>query len=185
MGFKVEIRKNCKICGEPLGHRQRTFCSAKCRNRSYAIKSVESGYGKEWQRKRNDALASKPSKRKVQCLICGGWYVQLGSHVVQRHGYETCRQYREEMKLEVKRGIVPDWYRKLKGDIALDNETFKNLKVGKKYWFKKGDPIAGKYERSPVTMERLRNNNFVKYARRAKSINTVYGSNGHNDKKIF
>lgn len=158
--FKVEIRTTCKICGAKLGYKQRTFCSNKCRNRSYAIKSVKSGYGKEWQRKRSDKAASKPSKNKVQCLICKKWYVQLGSHVVQRHGYESCRQYREEFGLEVKRGVVPGWYRKLKGNTALENGTFKNLKAGKKYWFKPGDPRAGKYERSQITINRLKLNRF-------------------------
>lgn len=158
--FKVEIRTTCKICGNKLGYRQRTFCSDKCRNKSYSIKAVESGYSREYQQKRNDALANKPSKNKVQCLICKKWYVQLGSHVVQRHGYESCRQYREEFGLEVKRGIVPDWYRKLKGDTALENKTFKNLQAGAAFRFKPGDPRAGKYERSQITINRLKLNRF-------------------------
>lgn len=114
--FKVEIRTTCKICGNKLGYRQRTFCSDKCRNKSYSIKAVD--------------------------------------------GYESCRQYREEFGLEVKRGIVPDWYRKLKGDTALENETFKNLQAGAAFRFKPGDPRAGKYERSQITINRLKLNRF-------------------------
>ncbi len=153
--IKIEIRTTCKICGNKLGYRQRTFCSATCRNKSYSIKAIKSGYSKEYQRKRQDLLASKPSNKKVQCLICGKWYVQLGSHLVQRHGYNTCREYREEFGLEVKRGVVPKWYRKMKGDTTLKNGTYKNLKAGEKYWFKLNDEKAGKYKRSQITLERV------------------------------
>jgi len=59
------------------------------------------------------------------------------------------------MGLDVKRGIVPKWYRELKGEEALDNGTWENLKEGKKFWFVKGDERAGRYERSPQTIERL------------------------------
>ena len=94
-------------------------------------------------------------KELVQCLICGRWYIQLGNHVFQVHKM-SAREYREEFNLEVKRGTTPAWFRKLKGDIALENETYKNLKAGKKFRFKKGDLGLGKYKRSPVTMERLK-----------------------------
>ena len=79
----------------------------------------------------------------------------MGSHIVQRHGI-TARQYREEYELEVKRGTVPEWYRKLKGEQALKNGTFKNLEAGAKFRFKPGDKV-GVYKRSPVTLERLAN----------------------------
>ena len=79
----------------------------------------------------------------------------MGSHTYQVHEL-TGREYREKFELEVKRGVVPEWYRKLKGDIALDNETYKNLEKGAKFRFKKGSKIAGRYERSPVTIEKLK-----------------------------
>lgn len=110
-------------------------------------------YIKDWQRKKRDKIAKKPDKLKVQCLICKQWYVQVGSHVVQRHGYRSARQYREDFNLEVKRGTVPEWYRKMKGELALKNKTYLNLKAGKKFQFKKGDKTN--YQRSPVTLERL------------------------------
>jgi hypothetical protein len=56
----------------------------------------------------------------------------------------------------VKRGVVPEWYRKLKGDQALDNETYLNLEKGMKYRFKKGQNGIGRYKRSPITLKRLR-----------------------------
>ena len=68
----------------------------------------------------------------------------------------TGREYREHFDLEVKRGVLPKWYRELKGEQALDNGTYKNLKVGKKFWFKKGSKTAGRYKRSPITIARLR-----------------------------
>jgi len=155
--WNVEIRDNCKICGKPLPNaRYRTFCSKKCRLKNYNQKAVASGYCAEYQRKKRDKIASVPSPDKCQCMICGKWYVQLGTHVVQTHKM-TAREYREYFELEVKRGIVPDWYRKLKGDQALDNETYKNLEKGAKFRFKKGDKKAGKYKRSPITLERLKN----------------------------
>ena len=164
--FKVEIRKNCKICGEPLGFRQRTFCGKTCRNRSYAIRHRDSRTA--WQRARRDKIASEPSDKKCQCLICGKWYVQVCSHVFQVHKI-TARKYKEYMDLEVKKGIVPAWYRKLKGDIAIENGTYKNIiETGKKFRFKVGDPGIGKYHRSHITMERL--SNLHKFNKHNKTI---------------
>jgi len=153
--MKIEIRKTCKVCGNPITQKgYRTYCSRHCRDRFHNQKhKIEN---REWQRRARDKKASIPSPDKVQCLLCGKWYIQLGSHVVQRHGFESCREYRECFDLERKKGIVPAWYRKLKGDIAMENETYKNLKLGKKYWFEKGDPKAGKYKRSHITIERLK-----------------------------
>jgi hypothetical protein len=54
----------------------------------------------------------------------------------------TGREYREEYNLPVKRGVIPSWYREWKGDQAIENGTVSNLKLGKKYWYTKGDPRA-------------------------------------------
>lgn len=142
--------KKCKQCKK--GKTKRQFCGKVCRDKHFTQKYAQ--YRAEWQRKRQDARASIPSDKKVQCLICGRWYVQVGSHAYLRHGI-TGREYREAFDLEVKKGIVPAWYRELKGEQALENGTWKNLKKGKKFWFIKGDEKAGKYVRSPITLERL------------------------------
>jgi hypothetical protein len=197
MPWKVKVRKNCKICGEKLTGRFRTFCSTKCRNKCYNSKPENKKRNYEWQKNKRDKEASTPDNRKVKCLICGKWYVQVGSHIVQTHGFKTCREYREEMNLEVKRGIVPKWYRKLKGDTAIANKTFKNLIAGQKFWFKPGDKRAGNYERSPITMQRLtelgksqlnrkRNKSPKKWSRKGKcpSCNRGTGSNHKNDCKF-
>ena len=154
--WNVEIRTTCKICGGPLPNaRYRTYCSAKCRNKRNNAKQAEKGYSTEYQRKLRDKEASKPSPDKVQCLICGKWYVQVGSHVWQVH-HLIARKYREQFGLDVKRGTVPEWYRKVKGEQALENGTFKNLEKGAEFRFKKGDKRAGHYERSQQTLDRLK-----------------------------
>jgi len=153
--FKVEIRGDCKVCGGELPNaRYRTYCSKECRNKFHNKKNAPRSA--ELQRIRRDKVASKPSKDKCQCLICGKWYVQVGSHAFQIHGM-TGREYREHFELEVKRGIVPEWYRKLKGDQALDNATYKNLEKGIQYRFKKGQKGVGVYKRSEITLNRLKN----------------------------
>jgi predicted transcriptional regulator len=154
--WNVEVRSTCKICGKPITNsRFRTYCSKECRDKRNNDKQAETGYSTKWQRAKRDKLASIADPDKVQCLICGKWYVQVGTHIVQVHRM-TCREYREQFDLEVKRGIVPKWYRKEKGEQALENGTFKNLKAGAKYRFKKGDKVGG-YHRSPITIERLKN----------------------------
>jgi len=146
-------QKKCKICNNPLPIRFKFFCSSKCRNKFYYIKNKDYNY--QWQLNKRNKEAEKPSDKKIKCLICGRWYVQVCSHTVQVHGLDG-RRYREYFDLEVKRGVVPQWYRKLKGDQALDNLTYKNLRKGRKYWFVPGDKKAGKYKRSHITLEKLR-----------------------------
>jgi hypothetical protein len=154
--IKIEIRKDCKLCHKKItANRSRTYCSQHCRRLFHSRKNQQRSI--DWHRTNNDKLATIKDLNKVKCLICGRYYVQIGTHVVQRHKFNTCREYREEFDLEVKRGIVPKWYRKLKGDIALENKTYKNLKIGKKYRFKKGDKKVGVYKRSHITLERLKN----------------------------
>lgn len=154
--MKIEIRKTCKMCPNELTGRQRTFCSPTCRNKNnYQKKKV---YQAEYQIRKRDELAEKPSKDKVQCLICGKYYIQVGSHIVQKHGL-TAREYREYFDLDVKKGILPAWFKKIKGDLALENGTYKNLRNGKKFRFKKGQEGVGIYRRSKETMERLHNLN--------------------------
>lgn len=153
--MKIEIRTKCKECNTPITNKRfRTFCSHTCRNKFNNRKYA--GEHTERQRQRNIKLASVPSDRKVQCLICKGWYVQVCSHVLQAHGV-TAREYKENFDLEVKRGIVPKWYREMKGEQTIENETYKNLEAGAKYRFKKGQKGVGVYKRSPITIERIRN----------------------------
>lgn len=138
--YAIEIRKTCKVCGVKITKpRFRTFCSTECRNRETG-KRWQS-YRTIWARERRDNEALKPSSKKVKCLVCGRYYVQVGSHIYQVHKM-TAREYREGYELPVKRGIVPRWYREIKAEQAIECGGADNLKKGKKYRFKKGDARA-------------------------------------------
>ena len=153
--FIVEIRKDCKECGSPLPTpRYRTYCSDICRNR--ATNKRHKDKQAEWQRQRNNKKAMKPSKNKIQCLLCGRWYRQVGNHIAQVHKM-TAREYRALVGFDVKRGQLPDDLRQLKREHVFDNKTVENLKAGKVNWFKKGQEGVGVYERSAQTLERLKN----------------------------
>lgn len=156
MSFKVEIRTTCKVCGGDItGKRYRSYCSKKCRDHFYQQKYQP--MRSEWQRNRDDGRHSKPDSRKIKCLVCGRWYVQVCTHVLQRHGM-LAREYKKFYGMDVKRGKVPEWYREMKGSQAKENGTENNIiEIGKKFWFKPDDPKAGRYERSEETMERLKN----------------------------
>lgn len=134
--FKVKILENCLICQAPiLEKRYRTFCSKKCREKNNNKNHSE--YQKLWAQEHRGTY----SPGKKQCLICHRYYIQVGTHIVQKHDM-TARKYREEMGLPVKKGIVADWYKELKGKIALENGTFKNLEKGKEFWYTKNDSRA-------------------------------------------
>lgn len=152
--MKIEIRTICKICNNKITeNRYRTYCSAKCRTRKSTIKDRE--YRTEWQRKRRDEIAKIVSSNKIQCLVCKKYYVQVCSHIVQVHKM-LAREYKENYGLDVKRGRLPTWYRKVKAESVFENGTVNNLKAGKKFWFRKESKTAGRYKRSDETIERLK-----------------------------
>ena len=142
----------CNLCKKSFKpeYNNMKYCSGVCRRKTHYAK-----FGARYQRDIADKLSIKPAKNKIQCLICGHWYRQVGTHIVLRHEM-TAREYREHFNLEVKKGMLPPDYREFKAQQCLENGTWKNLKVGKKFWFKKGSKIAGHYKRSPITLERLR-----------------------------
>jgi hypothetical protein len=112
-------------------------------------------WAKEIEERRAD-----PNCELIECLICGKRFIQVGSHIYQTH-HITAREYRKQFGLDVKRGILPEAYRKLKSDTTRENGTIDNLKVGKKYWFKKG--VSNNYERSQQTMNRLKHKKEVTF----------------------
>lgn len=146
--------KRCKFCNKPLPKpdnpktRNYTYCNIECRKAYY--KPLHS----EWQRKWKDKKHTQESEDRMQCLVCGRWYRQVGSHIFQRHGM-TAREYREEYELEVKRGLTRGSYRELKAEQVFENGTVENLEQGAKYRFKPGDKVP-EYKRSPETLEKLR-----------------------------
>jgi len=131
--------KKCLTCGGVLTSKSsRKFCGSVCRNRFYALKYAD--YRAEYQRKKRDNLHTKSNGHDLQCPICGNWYVQLITHVIQIHKIDNLT-FREEFNLPLKVGIVPKWYHNLKKDITIANKSYKSIagkKLGAKE-FKKGD----------------------------------------------
>ena len=151
------LNKTCLTCGNKITQKRfRRFCSHKCRNKYNNKKQHQ--YRAEWQRN----YWGRYEKGRIQCLICGKWYFQLGSHVAQTHKMPA-REYRKQFGYDVKSGksILAKHLHELYGKQAIENKTYKNLKAGKKYWFKKGDKKAGRYERSEQTMARLKKKPFI------------------------
>ena len=145
------IRK-CKTCGGLITKPKcRKFCCAECRTKFYYKKYFK--YNKEWQKEKRGRF----EEGKIQCLICKRWYNQIGSHTSGAHKM-SARKYREKFGLDVKTGksILSKRLHDLYGKQALENGTYKNLVSGEKYQFKKGDKKAGRYKRSPQTLERLK-----------------------------
>lgn len=153
------IGKNCIICNKPIkpkgNTRHQKYCSLRCRNKFYYSKHDSARWQKDnLQRK---LLEKYDINELTQCKICGRYFRQVGSHVVQTHKYELARKYREEYGFDVKRGQLPPDYRELKAKQAIECGGAKNLVKGKKYYFKKGDTTISRYKRSKQTLERLRN----------------------------
>jgi hypothetical protein len=114
---------------------------------------------KEWQREYGERkrMRGPDADDLIKCQVCGRSFRMIGSHVVQVHDYETAREYREEFGYDVKKGQLVPSLKELKGKQALENKTYLNLRVGKKFWFKPGDKRAGRYHRSQETIIRLMN----------------------------
>ena len=95
----------------------------------------------------------------MKCAICGEEHRKVGSHVTQMHGL-TAREYREKYGFDVKRGQVPEELRETLATNAIENGTAKNLQNGSKFRFKVGHRMS--YTRSTQTMERLKQQSFIK-----------------------
>jgi hypothetical protein len=151
----------CIFCGKEFENKKNAhnvkYCSIVCRNKEYYKRSG----GADAQREYLEKYRLKDSRPKIKCQICGKFFRQVGSHIVQRHGI-TAREYREEYGFDVKKGQLPEDYRKLKAEQAVECGGIKNLKSGKKFWFKKGQKGIGKYRRSKQTMDRLKQQSFIK-----------------------
>jgi predicted nucleic acid-binding Zn ribbon protein len=147
----------CVVCGASYPKPERNYtrshyCSPKCRNRFYQIK-----YQKQrsiWQRARYDREAETPDPDKIQCRICGRWYRMIGGHIRNAHKM-TAREYRMIYGYDVKRGQLPPDLRELKAEQAIECGGYRNLKIGKRFWFKRGQEGVGRYKRSEQTIARL------------------------------
>jgi hypothetical protein len=150
--FSVKSVPDCLLCGKPVPFGSRSYCSKECRQLFHSRKNQ--WRSADWTKKNADLRASAKASNKIQCLECGKWYRQVGSHVALRHNM-TAREYREKYGFDVKRGQLPEDLRELKAGQVFENGTVNNLKKGKKFWFKKGQEGVGVYNRSDQTMQRL------------------------------
>jgi len=145
-------KRKCKACGTEFDRSPRAnnkqYCSVECRQRVYNDKNREKSNA--YQRAR---WQKNVKGKKITCAICGEGHRQVGTHIVQRHGM-TAREYREKYGFDVKKGQLPDDLRKLYGEQALENGTYRNLKAGAKHRFVKGQDTN--YKRSEETMRRLK-----------------------------
>lgn len=155
--------KTCKQCQKeiirtsPRANNVK-FCSLLCRNRFNYQKNGGAEAQREYiYKKKYETM----DKEKIQCQVCGKWYRKVGAHIVQVHKI-TAREYREKYGFDVKRGQYPEDLKEILREHVVENETIKNLKKGKKYWFKKGQEGVGKYKRSEQTMARLKQQSFIK-----------------------
>jgi len=99
------------------------------------------------------------SENKMQCLLCGLWFTKVGAHIVQRHGM-TAREYREDMNLEVKRGLLRGEHREYLSELAIRNGMADQIReAGRPYRFVKGGPVPH-YKRAPETIEKIRKNRW-------------------------
>lgn len=163
------ICKNCKQKKIRTSNSQK-FCSKFCRN-EYHLPERRIKFGSQYQClrrwKQNDLIMDL-----IPCEICGHGFRQPGSHIVQIHEI-TAREYREIFGFDVKRGQLTPDLRKWKGKQVFLNGTVKNLKLGKKFWFKPNDSRAGRYSRSSETMERLRSGYSTKKSYKQFTNSTV------------
>ena len=148
--------KKCLTCKKEFQPKTKAhhvkYCSINCRNHAYYIKRGGADAQREYYYSKN----KDNGLPKIKCQICGRYYRQVGTHVVQTH-HITAREYREEYGFDVKRGQLPEDLRELKEQRCRETGTINNLKGGKKYWFSKGDKKAGRYSRSAETLKRLKN----------------------------
>lgn len=111
-------------------------------------KPFETTYGRKMRCSRPCTVAYNNHKKynvfaegKIKCLMCGGWYVKVLAHVWQVHKLGQ-NEYREHFDLPLKRGMIPDWHKKILADNVRENGTIENLKKGAGRRFVKGDPRA-------------------------------------------
>lgn len=162
-----DFESDCLWCGKritPKIRRKKMFCDIGCFNRHHWNK--QHGVG-------------------IKCLICGKTYRRVGRHIFNSHGM-TAREYREEMGLDVKRGILLPEDREVMAEHTRENGTIKNLESGKKFWFKKGE--SHNYQRSPQTIARLKKQwawarELSPANKPGKKLSTTEGSVVYNKKK--
>lgn len=83
---------------------------------------------------------SRYEKGKIKCILCGGYFKKVCSHVTQKHGM-TAREYKKLLGVTLFYGILSKESKKLASKRVLDNPEIirKNLiEKGIKTRIKKG-----------------------------------------------
>ena len=150
--------KKCRLCKSPIIRTSPrannvAYCSTQCRNKHY--KATKPYLSKEAIDARNHAKWNKYARGKIQCLICDGWYRAPLHHAWQRHRINEF-DYKEHFGLDRKKGLLTPRLKEIKRAWVFANGTVENLKKGKPFRFVPGDTHAGRYERRPQTLARLK-----------------------------
>lgn len=160
--WKVISLSACKECGGemPKPSRYRTFCSKACRvkfhnwNSHYSTPELRK-QSLQRNRKMRDMIVQR-SGLYIPCKICGRPFKKIGSHVIHAHKM-SAREYRECIGADVSKAIITQDVKEKCARRVFETGMWRNLKAGKNTQFKPGDKRAGRYMRSPETLERLRN----------------------------
>jgi hypothetical protein len=129
------------------------FCSLECRDLHY--KTVNADRLKAVRDRLNHRKYNQYEEGKTQCHICGGWYWAICHHMASRHQIDA-RTYKQMIGRDLGKGLIPERTKRIKRQHVFENGTVENLKKGAHQRYRKGDPRAGKYERSLETKERLK-----------------------------
>jgi len=134
------------------------FCCPECQLIHYKVVNAERL--KEKRDAINHARWNKFEVGKEKCVICeaegvDAWYWAVCHHASHRHGVGE-REYKKLIGADHKKGRIPPKLKRLKARQVFENGTVKNLAKGKSKRYKKGDPRAGRYERSEETLTRLK-----------------------------
>jgi len=148
---------NCLYCEKEITSKKYANNIKYCCTRHRVLHYAQQGKFTKAQRKFRNKKHDKPFREARQCVLCDRWYRAVCYHAWQAHGVDE-RSYKEIAGLDHKKGLIPKRLKKIKSKHVFKNKTILNLKNGKKTQYKKGDPRAGKYKRSPQTLKRLRNN---------------------------
>jgi len=156
--MKICQYKKCGLEIEKTSPRanNKKFCDVTCRDNHYR----ETGLFKKARDKSNHKRYSRYEEGKEKCVICEkdgeeAWYWAICHHAAFRHGVSHV-EYKKMIGVDIGKGRIPEALKKRKRKHVFENGTVENLKKGAKYRYKKGDTRAGRYQRSPETLARLR-----------------------------
>ena len=89
-----------------------------------------------------DKVAQIPDDNKIECLICGQWYLKPMGHVAQRHGM-SAREYKKKFGYPLKKGLVGIKLHKRFVKMGKENPSWRvNLLIkGRDFRFKIGHKL--------------------------------------------